>query len=92
MLYGSPERRAGYMGMGVDATCLGAEKSFTQRNIVTGVVGRNDTVLLLPAVKIARLPSKLGWLVQFSKAILDGGGKQTHKRTEKHRGRLAATQ
>ncbi len=60
------------MGMGVGDTCLGAEESLTQRNIVTGVAGWNDTVLLLPAMKIARLSSKLRRLRQLSIAILDG--------------------
>lgn len=69
---------------------MGAEESLTQRDIVTGVAGWNGTGLLLPAVKIARLPSELRWLLQFSIAILVEG--ETHKRSEKQRGRLATTQ
>lgn len=47
-----------------------AEESLTQRNSDTGVVCWNGTGLLLLAIKVARLPSKLGWLVQFGIAKL----------------------
>lgn len=69
-------------------TCLGAEKSLTQRNIVTGVAGWNVTVLLLPAFEAARLPSKLRRLDELSIAILDGWGTQTHERSEIYTGRF----
>lgn len=73
-------------------TCLGAEEPLTQRCIVTGIAGWNSTGLLLPAIKIARLPSELRWLLQFSIAKLDSVEKQTHKWSEKHReGRLSTT-
>lgn len=61
------------MEMGVGQTCVGAEESLTYRNIVAGVAVWNSAGLLLPANKIARLPSELRWLLQFGIAILIEG-------------------
>ena len=71
------------MKTGLQDTCLCAEKSFTQGNIVTGVAGWNLTGLVLPVMEIAWLPSKLRRLVKFSIAILEGWEEQTHRRSEK---------
>lgn len=74
----------------VRPTCLITEEAIAHGDAVTGVTCRYSTGLLLPAIKTARLPSKLGRLGNFGKAILRGLRTQTHKRvrrkknTERH--------
>ena len=57
-------------------TCVGAEEALALRNIVTGVAGWNDTILLLPPVDVTRQASELRGLLQFSIAVL--GEKHTN--------------
>lgn len=54
----------------VGLTCSAAKEALTQRYIITGVAGRHLTGLFLPALEVASLSSKLGWLLQFSIAVL----------------------
>lgn len=51
-------------------TCLAAEEAMTLWNIVAFVACGDGAALLLPAERVAQLPSKLSRLDQLSKAKL----------------------